>query len=60
MVGGQRCWRGLAVVSLILCASGFLGCQAGFRSLASLSDECAQPTPANRDWCLSIQFPNAE
>ena len=26
----------------------------------SLLDECVNPTPSNRDWCLSMQIPNAE
>ena len=54
--GRQR--RRLGILELLV-AAGLVGCQAGPYPWRSIMDECGRPTPANRDWCLSIQFPNA-
>ncbi len=45
-------------IFLTLVIAGAVGCQAGARVQGSMLDECARPTFANRDWCLSAQFPN--
>ncbi len=44
--------------SVLLVAAGLMGCQAGPYPWRSIMDECGYPTPSNKDWCLSIQFPN--
>ena len=50
-----RIWLGIVV---LLVVAGLMGCQAGPTPWRSIMDECGRPTAANRDWCLSIQFPN--
>ena len=50
-----RTWLGIVV---LLVAAGLMGCQAGPYPWRSIMDECGRPAVANRDWCLSIQFPN--
>ncbi len=45
-------------ILVLLVIAGAVACQAGPRPQASIMDECARPTFANRDWCLTMQFPN--
>ncbi len=53
----RRRWALLAIlVSLVV--AGTMACQAGPWQGASILDECNRPTVSNRDWCLSIRFPN--
>ncbi len=57
MVGQGRRWRRLGIWVLLVVA-GLTGCQAGPRQWPSFLDECSRPHPGNKDWCLSIRFPN--
>ncbi len=43
---------------VLLVIAGAFGRQAGPRPQAAVLDECPLPTFANRDWCLTMQFPN--
>jgi hypothetical protein len=55
---------------VLLTLAALAGCQAAAAPQPSIPpaagparsilDECNNPTPSNRDWCLSMQFPNAE
>ncbi len=58
MVTHGRQWRRLGVLVLLV-AAGLMGCQAGPYPWRSIMDECGQPNPSNKDWCLSVRFPNA-
>ncbi len=51
--------RALAALLVILVGS-LIGCQAVAGPQATTLSECANPTPANRDWCLTRQFPSVE
>ena len=56
VVENRKQWTRLRLLVLFIIA-GVMGCQAGPRPQGSILDECARPTPADRDWCLSTQFP---
>ena len=51
-------WIRLGVLALVVVGE-LAACAAGPLPLASIMDECGRPTAANRDWCFSVQFPNA-
>ena len=49
----------LGILVLLVIAGG-IACQAGPPLQGSILDECARPTLANREWCLSMQHPNTK
>ncbi len=57
VVKNRQQWVRLGLLVLLIIA-GVMGCQAGPRPQGSILDGCASPTPSNKDWCLSTQFPN--